>query len=556
VAGACRFIACLARACRGATTIVLDGQVESSITFGPMEDDRITSQPSWPWIALAAVASTWLLVLFFLKQIIGPLSPDEIYFSHTLWLTLEGKGQFLDFYSEHLPTYFWFYDLIIPRDRGTGLNFVWFVRWSNLAVLTAYVGILFALARKAALLYLPLLLVMVVISRMIEIRSDTLGLLAFNAAWAVLLAGKSRRSLALATMLAILAATFSQRGLVMGLGFGAALAWRSWVARDVRALVLPLVLLACAVVAGVAASLMYPHYFELMVQSTLLSRQASLRLNLGQRLFAFDRLPQTAIAFAAMLLAIGCVLKREQWDRAGLVAIACFTQLLLIFVDPSPYPYVYAWAIVPGLVGLGLAEPLFGIDARKWIGAIGSAAAAIIALAVILYPTITGQAAPVGSNYRLLPDPPLDARSIRHMPLDRLAQLMLSRDRQQSLANQLLVRSELCRRIRGAVLSAWQSHPICALDATYYWFSVKWPNIGVRGSPPRPEDWFETIFTERRPDLFIWGVPGAPVTLNPWAVNLLGGYDVRPGFAIRADLLTEVTGNSDRATTRLRNGRR
>jgi hypothetical protein len=148
--------------------------------------------------------------------------------------------------------------------------------------------------------------------------------------------------------------------------------------------------------------------------------------------------------------------------------------------------------------------------------------------------------------------------SVQRLPLERLVSLMLSGEEQQSLSNQLLIREELCRRIEGTVLSAWQSHPICTPDATYYWFSVKWPNINADGPPPKPEPWFQAIFAERRPDLFIWQIPGPPVRLNPWALSLLKGYEVEPGFAVRSDLSTwrGTTRSSDTAATRLNSGRR
>lgn len=498
------------------------------------------------------LASAWLLVVFFLTRIIGPLNPDEIYFSHMLWLTLQGKRPFLDFYSQHLPAYFALYDVLIPREPPDDLTFIWFVRLSNVVVLAAYGVLLFAVARRRMLYFLPLLLVMIIVSRMIEVRGDTLGLLAFNAAWAILLVGRSRAPIALATVLVILAACFSARAVPMGIGFGVALLWRAWLERDPRTLAIPLVLLGCAVGALLAAYLIYPQYIDVMVQSVFLGPTDLLsRLSLEQRIFAFDRLPQTLLTLMAMLLAVTCLVKGEERERAAIVASACGFQLLLIFFDPSPFPYVYAWAVIPSLAGIASAESLFKIDASKLAAAVGATCASGIALVMILYPIVTGHPAPTASNYRLLPDPPLTASSIQRLSLDRLASLMLSREQQQSLSNQLLVREELCRRLKGTVLSAWQSHPICAADATYYWFSVKWPNINAKGPQPEPEPWFETIFTERRPDLFIWQIPGPPVRLNPWALSLLKDYEVEPGFAVRSDLSTSTatTGSSDTAAT-------
>ena len=508
-----------------------------------------------PWTFVALLASVWLLVFFLLTKILGPLNPDEVLFSHTLWLTLDGQRQFLDFYSYHFPTYFLLYDLVLPHRNGDSLDFLWAVRLSNLVVLGAYLTMLFAVARRSAIFLLPLLLLMVTLSRMIEVRPDTLGLLAFNGAWAILLIGKSRRSLVLAAALAIFAAACSARGVVMGVGFGAALVWRAIAHRDWRFLLIPAAVFGIALAAGLCAYLAAPHYVELMLRSTLLDPGAVLlRLSFAQRVLGVDRLPQILIALTAVLLGVACIAKNEERDRAGVIAIAALAQLLLIFADPSPFPYVYAWSMIPSLAGLTLAGRLFNVDASKWIAGVGAACAALQALAIAAYPLISGHEPPPGSNYRVLLDRPLRADAVRAIPLERLNQLQLSRDHQQSLANQLLVREEVCRRIRGTVLATWQNHPICLFDADYEWWSVKWPNI-LEGQPAGPPRSFEAVFRNHPPELFIWnaGIPGAPLTLNPWAASLLGGYRVEPGFALR-DAMPARKGSSDTAATPRNNG--
>lgn len=518
-----------------------------------METGRITDRLTWLSITLASLASVWLLVFFVLTKIVGPLNPDEIYFSHTFWLTLHGQRQFVDFYSQHLPTYFLLYDFMIPGWTADKLEFVWIIRISNLLVLAAYVTILFVAARRSAIVLVPLLLLLVTISRAIEIRSDTLGLLAFNGAWAVLLVGKSRRSMALATVFALIAASFSVRALVIGVGFGAALAWRATLRRDRKSLVVPAAMLACTMVGGVAAYMIDPRYVRIMLDSTVFSPSGLLvHVPIAQRIFAFDRFPQIMIATAALLLGIASARKGDDKIAGGVVAIASLAQLLLIFVDPSPFPYVYAWTLIPGLVGLTFAEQF--VDARKWLAALGTAAAAGVAGAVILYPVVTGREAPVGSNYRLFPDPNLSRQAVHRLSVPDLVRLMLSREHQQSLFNQLLIRAELCRRVAGTVLSAWQSHPVCMRDATYYWFSIKWPNINLAGPPPAHARWFTELFRRRPPDIFIWdpGLRGAPMLLNPFTMSLLGSYEIHAGFALRR-VSTAATDSFDRATTRPNN---
>jgi hypothetical protein len=510
-----------------------------------------------PWTIAAVLASAWLLVFFVLTKILSPLNPDEVLFGHIFWLSLEGKKQFIDFYSYHFPTYFLLYDLVLPHRNGDSLGFLWAVRLSNLLVLGAYVAILFAVERRSAIFLLPLLLLMLTLSRMIEVRPDTLGLLAFNGAWAVLLVGKSRRSLVLATVLAIFAAACSARGVVMGVAFGAALVWRAMIHRDWRLVLIPLAVLAFAVVAGLAAYVAEPHYVDLMLRSTLLDPAAVLlRLSMAQRVLGVDRLPQILIAATAAVLGAACVARGKERDRSGVIAIAALGQLLLIFFDPSPFPYVYGWSMVPSLAGLGLAGTVFTVDARKWIAAVGVGCAVLLALAITLYPWISGHEAAPGSNYRVLLDRPLHREAVRELPLEELIKLQLSHDRQQSLANQLLVREELCRRVRGPVLAAWQNHPICLFDAGYDWWSVKWPNF-LAGQSAGPAPWFEATFRNNPPKLFIWdtGIPGVTLTLNRWAADLLRGYKLEAGFAIRLDATPAGKGSSDTAANQRNNGR-
>lgn len=492
-----------------------------------------------------------MLAFLIVTKIVGPLNPDEVMFSHVLWLTLEGKRQYIDFYSYHLPTYFRLYGLALPHANGGSLGFIWGVRLSNIAIVAAYAGLLVAVERKSALYLLPLLFLMLTVSRMVEVRPDTLGLLAFNAAWAVLLLGSTRPRAGLASFLAIFGAACSARGIVMGVGFGAALTWLAFVRRDWGFLAIPVAVLLTALVIGLAMWRIEPGYAELMLRSSLLDPGALLAwISVTQRVLAFDRFPQVLIALIALMVGATSALKDTDRGRSGVIAIAALAQLVLIFVDPSPFPYVYGWAMIPCLAGLSLAGELFDIDARKGLVAIGAGCAAVMASLTLVYPLISGRAPPVGSNYRFLPDDPIDAAALQKMPLGRLIELELGREHQQSLANQLFVREELCRRIDGRVLAAWQSHPICLHDAAYYWFSVKWPDIGSNGFPSSRQSWFARMFAEDPPDLFIWHVPGASATLNPWVMSLLHEYAIASGFAVRVNLRVPRKDSSDTGATR------
>lgn len=504
-----------------------------------------------PWAILASVAAATMFAFLVVTKIVGPLNPDEVMFSHVLWLTLEGKRQYIDFYSYHLPTYFYLQGLLLSHGNEDSLSFIWAVRLSNLAIVAVYAALLVAVERRTALYLMPLLFLMLAVSRMVEVRPDTFGLVAFNASWALLLLGKPRRWVAPATALAIFGAACSARGIVMGLGFGAALAWLAFVEGNARFVVIPAAVLLGAFAVGVAAYGLEPAYVQLMLRSSLLDPAGILPwLSLAQRVVAFDRAPQIVLAVIASLFGAGAVLRNQDRGRSGVIAIAALAQLFLIFVDPSPFPYVYGWAIIPCLAGLSLAGTLLSMDARKWLAVLGAACAAAIAAATMAYLLFGGRVPPVGSNYRVLLDRPIDAASVVRMPIEELVALELSREHQQSLTNQLLVREELCRRIDGQVLAAWQTHPICVHDANYNWFSVKWPDIGRDVPPAGHEPWFERMFTSTPPDLFIWEVPGASPTLGRWVLNLLGTYKIEPGFAIRGDLTARPTNSSDRAAIR------
>ena len=73
------------------------------------------------WAALAF----WLYYAF-LRQVAGPLNPDEIYFAHQIWLIDQGKRQYIDFYSGHLPAYFQLLKPLVAALSGepTDLSFL------------------------------------------------------------------------------------------------------------------------------------------------------------------------------------------------------------------------------------------------------------------------------------------------------------------------------------------------------------------------------------------------------------------------------------------------
>jgi hypothetical protein len=117
---------------------------------------------------------------------------------------------------------------------------------------------------------------------------------------------------------------------------------------------------------------------------------------------------------------------------------------------------------------------------------------------------------------------------------------MISGHGQHGLANQLAVRSELCRRLEGPVLAYFESSPVCLPDASYWWFELRWPAIA--DGEPEPlramsREAFEQAIRTRKPDLIIWGGRFAPpAPLSAWTEAILSCcYTIHDGFALRRD---------------------
>jgi hypothetical protein len=321
----------------------------------------------------------------------------------------------------------------------------------------------------------------------------------------------------------------------MGVGFALALVALTARHRDVKTIGLLALLGGCVGTAIATVYLSAPQWSLTFLHSALLDTPALLApLTAVQRIASLDRLPQLALIALALAIALVALCRGIERDRSAVIAIATVSQLLLIFLDPSPFAYVYAWAAIPTLVGCSMTGEVFAFDARKLLTAAGAVFAFGIAGLAAAYPMVRGHPAPVGSSYRVLLDGPVDRAWLRHLPDEQLLRLMIARTGQQSLQNQIEIRSELCGRFRGKVLSAWQAHPICLYDASYYWFTLKWPDT-LAGAPPLPV-WFADIFRRRPPDIFIFSVPGNSRTLSAEMQELLTGYDTDPaGFAIRRD---------------------
>jgi hypothetical protein len=276
-----------------------------------------------------------------------------------------------------------------------------------------------------------------------------------------------------------------------------------------------------------------PQFASLAVHSAFLDPvRLFAPVSIGDRLFELERLPLVVLIVAALMIAVVSLWREHEPHRSLIVAGASATQLFLIFADPAPYAYVYGWAAVPVVVGLLLTEGVLVRDSRPFLATTALALAALLAGLIVGYLVVKGHQPRTGSILRAQMDPPISDDTIRRMKTDRLVVMMISGQGQQSLSNQLAVRSEVCRRIDGRVLSVWAYHPICLRDASYYWYEVKWPGIW-KDTVPNDRSAFANVFRKTPPSLFIWSGGKSPRNLNDWASGLITGYRKYPQFALR-----------------------
>jgi hypothetical protein len=487
------------------------------------------------WCALAF----WLYYAF-LRQVAGPLNPDEIYFSHTLWLLNEGKRQYVDFYSGHLPAYFALLKPLVSalsRDPSD-LSFVWGVRSLSAAIIVAYLSLASVLVHKVhphagrvgVLSAGALLLVFVVLARMVEVRTDTFGLLLVNAAWALVLCRRSTRSMVAAAILAGLALLFSARAAGMAGVMGVLLVVLAVRARDAARVRALLMVAALFLGAAIAASLAAPEWMELVVRSCFLQPAQILHgPTLMVRFFALERLPLTVLIVAG-LVAGACLMRGTDRERGLIVAVACAAQLLMIGLDPAPFQYVYGWAAVPAAFGLASLSPALALCLPF------SMAAGLLCMSVG-YSAVHGHPPPTASYFRLTFDRPLSGAALARLSTPELVSLLVSDRDQKNLTNQLRIRSEVCRRLQGKVLTTFDTHPICLDDATFYWTGLRWPPL-VEGDAAAPEEMsqqeFARMFSHARPRLFIWqyGWERPRPLLAATRQLLACCYDVEESFAI------------------------
>ena len=474
---------------------------------------------------LALAASAFAAYYFLLHELLGPLAADEAYFAHVFWLMRHGQEIYTDFYANHLPAYFYLLKPFLPAGADNDLGFVWILRGTSLLTAIAYIGLLWALARRDFLYLLPFLFLFLVFGRMTEVRPDSFGLLLFNGAWWALLKGLSRRNMLVAGLLVGLALCFSARAAVMAVGMAALLTWICLARRDYRTLAM-LAGMGTAFFALVGfAYLIAPSWVGTIIRLVYLEASAIMpNVPLALRLLPVDRLLMVSLIVAALVAA--AIRRRE--DRALVILFGCAMQLVLILIDPSPYQYVYGWAALPTLAGLSL----IGDRAPARLHAGLSALAGFLAL-IVLVLSFSGPTPRPGAILRLTYDRPFRQGELARASTPRLLHLATRSERQQGLWNQLALFSEICRRVPGPVLTKFYANMICQRDAIYDWAGLQWPPIFEDDVSTASRDEFERLFASDPPVLVAWGKQHYVPRLNPWGRALLADYDIYEGYALR-----------------------
>ena len=505
---------------------------------------NLRSPAAWvrsPGLFAAATACTVAFWAYCLVQraILGALNVDEIYFSHVLWLVGQGKRIYVDFYSNHLPTYFLLLKPVVSvlSDSPADLGFVWAIRGLSAVILLAYLLVGWWIHRmvptREPLGYLAvwaLILLIAVHARSLEIRTDTVGLILMNTAWAVALSRVSRQRLLLAAVLAGTAVFFSGRAGLMALVAGACLLFLAYWTRDMRAF--RQLWVAAGGFLGLLAALYMadPAGMKLLVQSTVIDPARYLdAVSFSRRVLPMDRASVLVLIFLALYSGVQ-MLRDGRVERGAVVAGACVGQLLLVVLDPAPYQYDYGWATVPVVFGVVSLS-------RRLATLFAGGVALLYVPAVFAVVSTSPFAPPLGTIVRSPVEPALSREAVQEIPQPQLVRMMLTGERQKALGNQLRVREEICRRASRGVLAVWSVHPICLPDADHHWSGLRWPMF-VQSAEAANFAWtmdeFVGIIMTTRPALFVWNyrrdlLPKLPPALEE---PLRPCYDLFDGFAL------------------------
>jgi hypothetical protein len=534
------------------------------MAFGQKKYGSAGSDIAWSGIynkiatLIILLSSAFWLYYIALQSAFSPLSSDENYMSHIIWMVNTGYRQYYDFHSFHLPFYFWIAHgaSIFLSAQADDLSYILAIRllFSFLAVF--YIIFYVALAKKAAIgreptwqsivATIPFLGVFLVFGRMLEIRPDAASLWLVNLAWFCILSAaltRDRRRFELLLVAGAIAGItslgFSARAAVVSLGIALSILLLVVGQRQWRALYMLSAVGLAAVLVAVSALITYPDFIHKVYYAAFVEPRIVMgAVPLSTRLF--DP-PRMAMMICILGACAGFVVswRAGRFYFAATSIIACITQIVLILVDPSPFGYVYGYATVPSLVGwlvLGNVKTRFdlgGVSIFLW--AAGAALTAAITMACAAYIVVKHRDPPAGSILRIRFDSPLSARTIAALPTERLVTSILN-DRRQNIFDDIAVHSALCTRLNGKVLVVPASHPICVPDVSRNWSSfpaidqgANWPDDRTAAAANRH------LFEPDKPVLVIWRTWGIKADAEPpaWiSLNLGQCYRRYPGFAL------------------------
>jgi hypothetical protein len=497
----------------------------------------------------ALIASLFWAHSFVLGKLTGRLSSDEIYFCHTFWLMGHGLRQYYDFYSTHLPAYFYLLLPLIQVRDPTSLTFIWVLRFLAIPALVAYALMLWAIERRNFVVLLPILLSFIVLARMTEIRTDTPGLLLVNVGWCLLLRDREDRRIWAAAAISSFAILFSARAaIVVPLLFACCGMLAIWRRRYDLLLCLAGIAALWAMFVAVAylrdhdffVRMMKSVYFDTSIDPTVSMPKVSLK----ERALAPDRLYLLSFIVLALAAGLRTAFRDPANQFAYIVVTACLGQIVLILADPAPFGYVYGWSLLPTLFGIALLSHSVGHYFRPALAALALSSVPGLWLISATSLRLLGVSPPHTTqfqNWRLVHDHPLGA-DLQRLKTTELIRVMVTEKEGSSLHDELIVRQEVCRRVPGTVVSRFDDNPICMRDGYFDWIGQTWPVVAARCSRPT-NDWtcidkvpaqhrdkFARAFRMSRPTLFIWGQRGGP---NDWAKSLLTDYDVYDAYAVR-----------------------
>jgi hypothetical protein len=427
-------------------------------------------------VALSALVFTWVGALSFAQLVqaytLSPLKRDEVEFLHTAWLMHEGYRLYEDFFQHHSP--FFFVILSQLAEPTPHLDWVIVIRVAGMFGMMAVIGLILSLAHVGRvdergqmgltwknIVFLLVLIWVVAPLSTFQIRPELWALVLWLAAWRMLEVASSEDKRALpgagrffaASVLLGVSVALTPRALPPVLGL---LLFASWfnvsdLRRRFRMFAAGGLVACCAWV-----SLTFPfaspeHYFTWVIGFSRAS---------GPVVRIWDVLPTSSILVLIVLAALaGWQLLRSAFHEDGrgrlAPAVVFFFCFLGVMLEPRQFSQSLSFMLPAGMVlvgrfffedGKSQPENESGLD--RYVGVLWTLAAmsgTVIAFAFV--PAVSGR-----SDISL-------SRAIHDLPSA------------SNVFEDVALRETICRSLAGrtVLVEPTRRHPICLMDASYYW---------------------------------------------------------------------------------------